>query len=172
MTLTEIEDALYSWVDGVLSGDGVITIFSHPNAPRPTTSYALINIITMPQIGHEDTDATLEVDKSTTIEYSALNDLFLSINVYYSGAWDYAKKLRKSLGKPLILEGLYSDGLGFSVASAVRRIPEEIDKQWEERAMFDINFYLRTIDDENIETVQKIQITNELDGHEEVIENP
>lgn len=167
MTLAQIEDALYDWVYGVV---GVEVRFSHQDLARPTTSYVLVNIISSIPIGHEDTYSVLQPDDSVDVEYSGLNNLFISINSYYDGAWDRIKSLKKSLGRVLIIGDLYAEGLAFTVASAVRRLPESIDRQWEERAMFDVSFNLRDSSTENIETIKKVQITNELDGTTTIVE--
>ncbi len=170
MNKTQIEDALYDWVFDVLN---IKVIHADQNAPKPKTSYALIKIVSLPYIGHPDTNSSLLGDDSADVEFSYLGDLFISINIYYGGAWDYANTLKKSLERTKVSESLFADGLGYHSSTAVKKLPQEINKQFIERSQFDVTFYLRTADDvENIETIQKIEITNEIDGYQTIIEKP
>lgn len=169
LNITTIEDALYDWVYEI---SGVTTIFAHPNAPRPKTSYVLINLFQNIPLGVEETQYEEGADETTDVDYSNIEVLSVSINTYYTGAYQLATKLKDSLGRVTIQDNLFSAGIGYSRAAAVQEIPEEINKQWEERAQFDCFFFARSLDEENIETIQKVQITNELDGGSIIIPYP
>lgn len=156
MTIIEIEDAIYDWVNGLLS---MTAIFAYPDAPRPTTSYVLINILTDLQIGTE------ESDKELTPVYSTLNEITISINTYYSGAFQKAIDIKKSLMKTEVKEQLFDSGLGFVSSTQIQKIPELIDKKWEERAQFDIVFNVReTTTIETVGSIEEIELTNEIDN--------
>ncbi len=163
MTITEIETALYDWIYGEL---GITTIFAYPSAPRPTTSYALINVYSFTELGTEETKSTLLIDKSADVVRSIPKDVVISINIFYAGAFQYANTLTNSIDKVTVKEALYTAGLGYLKHTTVTKIPDVINKTWEERAQFDITFMVRssTGADENIETIQKIELTNEIDG--------
>jgi len=108
------------------------------------------------------------------VDYSTVNDIFVSINTYGTIAFTRATKLKDSLTRITILEALYEGGLGFHRATTVSEIDETVNVQWEERAQFDCFFYVRSLDEENIESIRKIEITNEIndDGDTVVIELP
>jgi len=170
LNITQIENALYAWIQPIA---GVTTIFAHPNAPRPKTSYVLINILQSSPVGIEEHEiSALKVDKSIDIDYSNVEELFVTINVYYAGAYQLATKIKDSLGRITVKDVLFAAGLGYSRTSEVRDIPEEINKQWEERGQFDCFFFTRSSDQENIETIRKIEIENEMDGTTTVVTHP
>lgn len=161
INIDTIENALRIWAVGVT---GLEVIFANPNADRPTTSYVLIHIFQNVSVGTREAREELKIDKSTDIDYSNLELLSVSINVYYSNAYKLATKLKDSLGRVTVTDQLFAAGLGYSKAGNVRDIPEIINEQWEERSQFDCFFFTRSADEENIETIQKVEITNELDG--------
>lgn len=161
MTITEIEDALYAWISGQTVSE---VIFSHQNSPRPTTSYVLINFLTGVNLSTSDVNSVLQVDDSIDNTYSNAKQVVLSINTFYSGAYQLAEDIRNSIDKVTVNDQLYSAGLGYVDSTDVQRLPELVDEEWEERAQFDITFNYRSEVTENIETIQKVQITNELDG--------
>ncbi len=165
--ITAIEDALYTWVSGVLE---IPVIFAYPNTPRPETPYVLINIPNVTQVGWSEADPTLLPDYSIDNDISSLNELLVSINTYYDNAYSNATVLKGSLERITVHEQLYIGGLGYSRTTAINKIPEEINKQWEERAQFDCYFLTRSLDTENLATIQKIEITNQIDGYTTIIE--
>lgn len=169
LNITNIEDALYTWVTDVAA---LATIFAHQNSPRPTDPYVLINILQSTPLGREESEATLQIDDSIDVDYSNVEELFVSINTYYSGAFQTATKLKDSLGRITVQETLFGSGLGYLRTGAVLDIPEEINENWEQRGQFDCFFSVRSLDEENIETIQKIEITNELDGTTTIIAKP
>lgn len=169
LNIVNIENVIRVWAYGV---SGIETIFAHPNAPRPITPYVLINIIQNTPIGIQEHQDTLLQDDSIDIDYSNVEELFVSINTYYAGAYQTATKLKDSLGRVTVTDQLFAAGLGYKNATTVNDIPEEINKQWEQRAQFDCFFFIRSLDEENIETIQKIEITNELDNTTITIEKP
>lgn len=171
LNITTIENALRIWVVGV---SAIETIFAHPNAPRPTDPYVLIHVVQSVPIGVAESDLTLLGDDSVDIDYSNVEELFVSINTYYTNAQQMATKLKDSLRRVTVTDQLFAAGLGYSRATVVQDIPEEINKKFEERAQFDCFFYTRSLDEENIETIRKIEVTNNIndDGDTVIIEHP
>ncbi len=171
LNITNIENALRVWAVGVT---GIEVIFAHPNAPRPVVPYVLIHLVQNVPIGIQESELTLLGDTSVDIDYSNVEELFISINVFYASAHQTATKLKDSLARITVTDQLFAAGIGYKNATAVHDIPEEINKQWEERAQFDCFFFTRSLDEENIETIQKIEITNNIndDGDTVVIEKP
>lgn len=169
LNITNIEDALYVWAFGVT---GLETIFAHPNAPRPITPYVLLNVVQSTPIGIEEDQSTLLVDDSIDIDYSNVELLMVSVNTYRGTALQTATKLKDSLARVTVQDQLFAAGIGYSRTTAVNETPEEINKQWEERARFDCFFFTRSLDSENIATIRQIQLTNELDNTTTVIKHP
>ena len=146
MTNTEIEDIIYDWINGILS---MQAIFAYPDVPRPTTSYVLINFLTDLEKGRHETIGVLKVDDSTDNTYSSLNEVTFSINTYYDGAFQKAVDIQKSLMLLSVRDLLNDNGLGFLNYTQIQKIPEIVDKKWEERAQFDITFSVRRTTTEN-----------------------
>jgi len=174
LNIKQIEDALRVWVLGVSS---IETIFTPTNAPRPAGQYIIVDVSQAIPIGQEESEATLLDDESIDIDYSTPYDVFLSINIYRDDiakldAFTLATKLRDSLSRVTVTDQLYAAGLGLHRAGEVNEIPEVINKKTEGRAQFDCFFFIRSLDEENIETIQKVEITNELDGTTTTIEKP
>jgi len=170
LNITTIENALYIWANGVTD---LTVIFAHQNAPRPTGEYVLINIMQSTPNGWAEQELTLN-GTLVDIDYSTVEELFISINVYRGTALQTATKLKDSLARVTETEKLYAAGLGYSRAGTVNDIPEEINKQWEQRGQFDCFFFTRSLDEETIETIRKVEITNNIhgDGDTVIIEKP
>ena len=169
LNITEIENALYEWVFNVTN---LQVIFANQNAPRPTTPYVLIHIVQSTPLGIEESRETLLIDNSVDIDYSNVEELFISINVYYADAYQTGTKLKDSLGRVTVTDDLFSHGIGYLKTSDVRDMPEVINKQWEERSQFDCFFIVRSLDTENIESIRQIEIKNKLDDSEVIIKHP
>lgn len=163
MNIVQIEDALYSWINNVLGVDTGV-IFAYPNAPRPSSSYALINVYTNSSLGHEESISVDNGDGTIDNTYSESKTITASVNLYYSGAYQKAITLSESLSKVTVYEALYGDGLGLISITPVQKIPEQIDQKWEERAQFDVTFTYRSEVNETIETIKQIEIEGETYG--------
>lgn len=167
MNITDIENAIRDWI---VTETSVETIFAYPNAPRPKTQYVLVNMLTTSREGTHETIGEIQPNFSTVNEYSSQKQVFVSINTYYTGAFQLAEEIINSLNKVTVYEDLYAKGLGYVVTSDIQKIDELIDENWEERAQFDITFNYRSSTTETIETIQKVELTNELDGTTSIIE--
>lgn len=169
MTVTEIEDALYAWINGIL---GIQAIFAYPSAPRPTSSYAYINVYQNQNRSTRGYESEELVDESIDNVYSHSQEIIVSINTFYGGAVDLADTIRNSVDRVDVRESLWAAGLGIGPATIAEKIPEIIDRKYEERARFDMSFFIRSEATENIETIKKIELTNEIDGTTVTIEEP
>lgn len=156
MNNTQIEDSIYGWLHGLL---GIDVIFAYPGQDRPKTPYALINFLTDLQDGTEESNGEL------IPVYSSVNVVTFSINTYYDGAFQKAIDIKTSLMRAEVDEYLFNAGLGYTTSTQIQKIPELIDKRWEERAQFDINFSVRRETEiENIGEIKKIEVNNDTIG--------
>lgn len=161
MNINEVEDALYAWTSDTLN---IETIFAYPNVGRPTTSYVVFNVFGDTSNGtYEKTGIELS-DDSIDVTYSSLNQIVVSVNIYYNNAYQVAKNIKNSLMRMDVQEQLWEAGLGYVSTTNIQKIPEAIDGVWEERAQFDITFNIRENVTSNIEAIRKVEVTNELDG--------
>jgi hypothetical protein len=161
MDSLQMENTIYLWINGIL---GLQAIFAYPDEDRPKTPYVLINSLSDVQKGTEESTSVLLPDTSTDKTYSAVAEVTFSVNTYYSGAYQQAINIKKSLMLVEVQDLLYSSGLGYLSSTQIQKIPELIDKRWEERAQFDIVFLVRYEAKENIETIKKIEVNNNTIG--------
>lgn len=164
---TDLENAVFDWIISVLD---IEVRVAHSKAKRPQVPYATINFITFTSLSTKGSSKRLEEDETVTITYATLNSLTVSINIFYENAYSNCIKLKHSLESVLVSEDLYSKGLGYLNTSDVRDIPSVINEEWEERAQIDVNFSVISEDTENIETIQKIEIENKINGEVLLIE--
>lgn len=151
MTIEEVEDVIYGWLYNIV---GINTIFANQMGERPNSLYATINILNISQVGEGD---------YSDLELSVLDDFTVSINFYYSGALNIAKNAKMSLETLVTNEYLYGNGLGFKTISDIRKIPIVVKSKWEERAQFDINFYVvSTTSQSDPGTIEKIEVNDIL----------
>ncbi len=169
LNIVAIEEVLYDWAFAVTA---LPVIHAKPNAPRPPTAYTSLHILLNTPLGTVESTHTRGSAFTVDIDYSVVEELMVSINTFYAGAYQSATKLKDSLQKVLNFEQLYAGGLGYTRASAVQDLDAEINKKWEERAQFDVFFSTRSLEEENIEEIRKIQITNKLDDDTFVVEHP
>ncbi len=169
LDISTIEDVLRSWVIQVTTLE---TIFTPTFGPRPALPYVIIDVSQALQVGLEEHVNTLLGDDSIDIDYSTVNDIFLSINAYGDGSFTLATKLKDSLNRITISELLFAGGLGFHRAGAVNEMPDVVNKEYENRAQFDCFFFIRSSDSENINNIRQIEITNELDDSTTVVKHP
>lgn len=159
MNIVDIENALYDWVS---VETGIETIFAYPSKDRPKTQYALINVLSTREVGEPSAFSVVNGDGTITITKETPSIVTASFNVYYSDSFNKAKELKKSLEKTSIFESLYSAGLGFLASTSVQKIPEQIDKKWEERGQFDVDFSFIDSTIEILEQIESIEVTNNI----------
>jgi hypothetical protein len=167
MTQTEFEDILRGWVNGIL---GYRTIFSYSGRPRPVKPYVMLNFFQRIDISTRCVERTELPDNTTDNVYSNLQEAIVSINAYGPGAYDIVENIRGSTHSVAVREYLTANSVGIGPKTITERIPAIVDKDFEERARFDMSFFIRSSYTENIETIKKIEITNEIDGYTTIIE--
>lgn len=164
---TAIENALITWANGQT---GAVAIIADQSKPRPTTSYILIEIPAFVPVGTAGTTETAQPTDLVKIESSTTFDILVSLNFYRAGAFNNASILRDSFDSVSVIETLETAGLFFISTSDIRHIPDVVNKEFEERYQMDVSFYIRSLADETIEQIKKIEITNELDDTTIIVE--
>lgn len=164
-----LENSLRTWITGITTQD---VIFAHQNGPRPPLPYVVVNIMQSISIGHPETDMVKLPDNSIDITRSGVVDIPVSVHAFGDGSFTLATKLRDSLHRITVQDQLYTDGLGLRKAGDAQDIPQPVNQKFEQRAHFDAFFYVRSNDIENIATIRKVEITNELDDYTTVINHP
>ncbi len=133
-------------------------------APRPTGSYADVDMVTDRSIGweqHELKDNTGDNDITDTI--SGVREITMSINFYRDSALDNARKVRIALVRNSIQELFNAADLGLLLRSEVREISEPLENGWEERAQFDIGLSAVGSDSDIIKSILSVDMTGQYE---------
>lgn len=173
INITNIENTLVSWLE--LAVLGLKVIIANQNKPRPVdpTLYATIHIMQSDPQGVAETDMTFVPDDfSVDVDYSNVEELMVSINTFRAGSYQLATQLKDSLAKVTVHDLLTDGGLGYLRTGGVRDLTIEVNKKLEERGQFDCFFSTRSLESENIETIRKIEVTDELDGSTFQVDHP
>lgn len=164
---TAIENALITWAN---AQTGTAVIISDQSKPRPTTAYITIEIPAFLPVGTAGKEETAQPTDLVKIESSTTFDILVSLNFYRAGAFTNASILRDSFESVSVIETLEAAGLFFISTSDIRHIPDVVNKKFEERYQMDASFYIRSLADETIEQIKKIELTNELDDTTIIVE--
>lgn len=138
--VTQFEDDLVVILGGL---SGITTIISHPSAPRPPTPYLVFELRDFTQLGRGDHSDVDELGIATTISDYEMN---VAVQVIGPNSRSTATAIRSSLNKYPVLMEFMEAGMAYSRATPVRHIPQILETNWEERAIFEIQFFISDID--------------------------
>ena len=162
MNYTTFENIIYGWINGIL---GANVIFADQSPPRPeqwpNKLYVTVKIVSDAIRGTEENEIS-ESGGVVTNTYSSLSDIMVSINTFYTGSRQLAKDIVKSLDSIEVKNYMSDEGLGIGSVSDIRSIPSVINSRWEERAQVDINFYVRNINTETLQAIEKIEVNGTI----------
>ncbi len=157
-------DALRGWV---ATQTGLTAIWLHPNAPRPDTPFASVQITNVVRIGEpyrtpvdDQGIATATVDREVTA----------SVTIYESDAspdprvaFERADALRDSLDLESVLFGLAADGWVFRGVELLTDTPSAGQTDWEPRATFDVRFGIGRELADDLGLVERVFYEGEVD---------
>ena len=159
-------------------------IFSNSNGTEPAESYAVINILSINQIGHHSTSTLASIstapeafgfDQQWDLHWSESTGYFLPVQVCYeilvqfsfigSLSGDMAQSFTQRINNnPLSLEELKKNKLGLMRKSQIRRAPQKRDTKWVEYHNMDVtfNYIVQTI--QPIDWVESVIVDSEQTG--------
>ena len=162
MSLLEetLNKAVRDIIDSILEVDG-FSIKAKQNAPRPTSSYCTVDVISIKRMGLEEQILEDQSDPELDINYTAYGhkEVMYSLQFYFQGAMDNALKVNIGLVRLTIGEILRTANLGLVTRSEVRDISEPFENGWEERAQLDIVLSALGTDEDIIRSIQSISIS-------------
>jgi len=150
-------------------------IFSNSGGTEPAESYAVVNILSINQIGHHSTSTLASIstapeafgfDQQWGLHWSESTGYFLPVQVCYeilvqfsfigSLSGDMAQSFTQRINNnPVSLEELKKNKLGLMRKSQIRRAPQKRDTKWVEYHNMDVTFnYI----------VQTIQLVDVVEG--------
>jgi len=163
-----LKETLYAWISNTLN---IEVIYAYQNATALNHPYATIEINSIKSTGVPDKIfSEMLIDESVDIQYEQLKEAFCVINIYGDDAYNLAIELSNSIYMQSIIDLFVENNIGFIRISDIRNIKEIVRQEYEQRAQFDCFFYIKLNVVENIETIQKIEITNQIDNTTTLIE--
>lgn len=109
------------------------------NAPRPSGSYASVDVSATKHVGWEESNFTnrmADPDLDETI--TGHREVMCSLQFYRSSAVDNGNAVRTGMIRTSIRDTLRASNLGIISRTEVREISEQLENGWEERAQLDI----------------------------------
>lgn len=155
-----------TWVKTVTGLDNNHSIPQNDTGARPSGQYAALRIMSPEKIGrdaYQTVTNTLD-PTSVDINYNAMFQIMLSVNVYRGDALGTINKLKTSLDRVLTQEYFAGKGIGIINASATRDLSDTINGSWEERRQADFFFFITDEETETVEAIETITGTNLIDG--------
>jgi len=158
MNIIELEDNVRAWVQRVLPGKPVG--FAYTDFNRPKSSYVLLNLYTQVPLGTEGREYSPQPDRMVRVTTSSARKVHISVQVFYAGSVQFADQLTESLRQISNQEHFSQLGLGFTKTTDIKKVPVVINKKWEERAVFDIEFFARSEYFEDVETIESVELNS------------
>ncbi len=155
MTVKEVRDAIFSWLDSVKVSASAV-IYEDDNGPRPQDTYIAFKITSFPLTGsYETTLADINGDQDVI----AHEETFINIQAYRDGALQEIKDIHRSLGKESVLENLRATGLHYRRdAAPPQDIATLLDATFEERASLDIVFGVKDVATDNVSWIEDVEL--------------
>lgn len=169
ITRATIEAALRAWLTASMSG--VAVIFADQGAPVPTAPFATIKLGTLVPVGHDHRLGYTDPGAPAYMTQSMCGDrkLTVSVNVFGSGAMDYARAGANALSKETVRDPLNVAGLAPAAGvPEVRELTGLLDTGFEERAQFDAMFFLGETYTDTMPVIERVSGEGTLEYPEDV----
>lgn len=140
MTPTQLEDAVYTWLDAETA---LKIIFLDQAAPRPKPPYFGIRLTQLPVKGHAN---RMEVDNSGIQSIHTDKEVMVEITGYGAGIADELQNIEDSLQRENVIDTLNSAGLFSRSEDGPNKISFQLNETIEERWLYTVVFgYVRNI---------------------------
>lgn len=159
-------------------------IFSNSNGLEPAESYAVINILSINQIGHHSTSTLASIstapeafgfDQQWGLHFSESTGYFLPVQVCFeilvqmsfigSLSGDMAQSFTQRINNnPVSLEELKKNKLGIMRKSQIRRAPQKRDTKWVEYHNMDVTFNYIVTTQQSVEWIESVVLDSNLTG--------
>lgn len=166
MLFTKIEDSAIAAGVAALSDSfpDSLVILAHQNGTEPSSSYAVVNIINIPQQGRSNT-STL-ADKNEQLHLQSVYGVLVQYSFLGSEAGNMAHHFSNRISNnPVVQEELQKVNLSYMRKSTIRRIPEKRETRWVEKFNIDITFSYRINTNQQIEIVESAILEDVLSGN-------
>lgn len=160
MTITELEDAIYAWLDSVKVNATQVTLMDE-NDPRPTGLYVSFKVTINRKVGDFESGMS---DASGDQNVIVHNEPVINIQTFRSGALQELTGIENSLGKQTVLDALSADNVAFRrILSEAQNISTLLDDTIEERASMDIAVGTKTILVDTVGFIEDVELVPQGD---------
>jgi len=162
-TVTQIEDALRTWVLDALIGtpaEGNV-IFHGAGQPRPARPYADVDLGSIEQRGRDEWRG---IDLDGLREVVGQRSVRATIQVYGDDAMELAERVRSDLWLETVTDELRTEGVAFWRAEPVLDLTVEIETAMEPRAAFDVLFGIAHAKTEDVGYINCVEGTGTYTG--------
>lgn len=142
-------------------------IFSHLNGSEPSTSYVVINILQIQQVGKGYTSTFTNSANELSIQANYNVDVQFSFIGSLSG--EMAQSFTQRLNDVLIREELQRNNLNIRTKTNIRRAPQKRDTKWVEYHNMDVVFTYAVNTQQVVDVIEAVVIVNAVTGETQTI---
>ena len=159
-TESDLRTALWPIIDGIIGTDVNVIKWDYQSlpegAPQPNPPFITLGTTFLDPIGRE----TVYGVNSLGIQDVAQEFKWtIRVNVFGTGAWGLAHKLKFAFNKESVQCLLSAAGLSFNLTTQIIRAPHEKETKWEDRALFDLILMFRDTDTDDVGLIESIGIS-------------
>ena len=136
-----------------------VVIFSNSNGTEPAESYAIVNILSITQIGHHNTSTLTNTSEELSIQ--VVYECLVQFSFIGSLAGDMVQSFTQRINNnPVALESLKANKLSLMRKSQIRRAPQKRDTQWVEYQTIDVTFSYVVNTQQLVDVVEGVVISD------------
>lgn len=137
----------------------VQVIHSHSNGTEPSSSYVVISILSINQIGHHSTSTLTNTAEELSIQ--VCYELQTQLSFIGSLSGDMAQSFTQRINNnPVALEELKKQRLGLMRKSQIRRAPQKRDTSWVEYHNMDVTFNYTVNTNQLVDVVEGVVLSD------------
>ena len=141
----------------------VPVIFSHSGGSEPASTYVVINVLSINQIGGHSTST--QVNLSEELSVRVPYEVLIQFSFVGSTSGDMSHSFNQRIkNNPLVSEECSKNKLGVMRKSQVRRAPQKRDTQWIDNHNIDVTFSYFVNTQQLVDVVEAVLLENELTG--------
>lgn len=162
MLYSDLQDAIYNWIKGVVGPLEVIWI--RPNQPLPETGqyveqFVSLNL-TSPMVKRGGD--SLKYKQDGVFEIKGQRSANLSIIIYSGNSQQVAIDIQNSTEKPSVLESLSNSGIAIWNEPNVTDLSFKIDSGFEERAGIEFVLGIGSLIEDDVGIIERVEVQGEM----------
>ena len=163
---SELRQALYNVVSGMMAPTQVIWMYG--NGTEPANPYVGIHILSMDQIGREQTSSYAMETTLNSDEYyiNILTNYEALIQVTFKGstAGDLSHDFNQKLNSPIYWELMSKNNLSKMRTSSIRNAPQARDTKYVPTFNQDVTFAYAYNTQQDINVIERVILVNSITG--------